>query len=47
MGEVTVIAELLEHGLIQSQRSDHAVRRQVEYRADCTVTATGCALPMA
>ena len=34
MGEVTVIAELLEHGLIQSQRSDHAVRRQVEYRAD-------------
>ena len=35
MGEVTVIAELLEHRLIQSQRSDHAVRRQVEYRADC------------
>ena len=34
MGEVTVIAELLEHGLIQSQRSDHAVWRQVEYRAD-------------
>ena len=35
MGEVTVIAELLEHRLIQSQRSDHAVWRQVEYRADC------------
>ena len=35
MGEVTVIAELLEHRLIQSQRSNHAIRRQVEYRADC------------
>ena len=34
MGEVSVIAELLEHGPIQSQRSDHAVRRQVENGTD-------------